>query len=541
MPGKRASLDEFLENVLRGAAKIVGCNSTHLVVISEKTRSIQIRVGITEVDYPVLAEMERDMGVSFRGISVPLDAAAGGLILKVWQDGSMRESSSLLEMAGSAIDAEVIEKFEKIIGEHRYIMMPAVGANRQYGVLVFEKEGTQPFSRQQREVLLRYARRIGDIIENDLRGQRKVALQPPREQGEALLEYHLMQLSMGEPSPTVYVDPEFGVTSCNEAFEELVGKSQENLVGKSVLDFFRDPAPVARLLNQQLLYPNTATHEESAIILRGDQSMSATRVEALLLADDHQRVVGFLLLVHVEESRGQWTSSWLVQQEQLATMGEMAAQLAHEIRNPLVAIGATLESLGRDLDEDRHRRLVGSAAREIARLDMILKKYLTPRQDISFSEVRVADVLDEVRDLLAGARRLSDKRITVDVGPDVVVQADHDSLKHVFFNLILNALEASPSGEEVHCRAESTERDVSIYVEDRGPGLSASAEQCFKPFFTAKPSGTGLGLAVCQKLVRVHGGVVELRNRVNGGCRAVVVLPRQRLTQAAGVDMGARS
>jgi len=97
----------------------------------------------------------------------------------------------------------------------------------------------------------------------------------------------------------------------------------------------------------------------------------------------------------------------------------------------------------------------------------------------------------------------------------------------VLFNLLLNALEASSPRGEVSCRAATGPHDVSIFIEDRGPGLSASPAECFRPFFTTKKNGTGLGLSVCQKLARAHGGLVDLRDREGGGCRAVLVLPRR--------------
>jgi PAS domain S-box-containing protein len=527
MLGTTTNLDDFLENVLRGAAKILGCNSTNLVVINEKTRKMYVRIGITAGDFPKMAELEEVMGNSFRGLSASIDSATDSLLYKVWRDGSIAETSRLCELVGGAIPADVIDQFEKMVGDHRYILVPAVGAQRHYGVLLFEKIGVQAFSRQQREVMLHYARRIGDIIENDLMGHGQVALQPPSDPGEASLEYQLLQLTLGEPAPAVFVDREFNVTSCNEAFQKLTGKLADELSGRSIGELFRDPDKISRLLNQQVLSPDTAVHEKSVVIYQAGGSISTVKVEALLLADAQEQVVGFLILFHAEEQNKRWTTERLVQQERLATMGEMAAQLAHEIRNPLVAIGATLESLGRELVEEKHQILLASAVREITRMDMVLKKYLTPRHDMAFLQVKLHILLGDVMQLLAGVRRQNDKSIAVKVDQDLSVQGDYDGLKHVFFNLILNALEASPPGEEVICRADLGERDVSIFIEDRGPGLTVSANKCFQPFFTIKKNGTGLGLPVCRKIVQAHGGLIDLQNRPSGGCRAVVILPRQ--------------
>ena len=95
MPQTASNLDEFIGNVLRGAAKILGCNSTNLIVITEKTKQIRIRVGITAVDQPILAQFENILGGSFKGLSFPIDAARDSLIVKVWNDGSLQETSSL--------------------------------------------------------------------------------------------------------------------------------------------------------------------------------------------------------------------------------------------------------------------------------------------------------------------------------------------------------------------------------------------------------------------------------------------------------------
>jgi two-component system, sporulation sensor kinase E len=525
MHDKFASLDEFLANILRGAAKILGCNSTNLIVFNEKTRSVQVRVGVTEVDYPMLAQMEQLLGVSFSGLSVPLDSATDSLLYRVWREGVMLETSCLADVVGSAIDREVIDNFNSMIGEHRYILVPAAGAGRNFGVLLFEKGGQQPFSRQQREVLLRYARRIGDIIENDLRGRPRMDIFRQPDASESSFELQLLQLTLGEPSPAVYIDRNFEITSCNEAFEKLTGKKAELLAGLPLGELFHDPAPVARILNQQLIYPGNPLHEAEAFISLGDGTLSSASVDALLLADNQKNVVGFLMLIKADQQGRYLSPERLIQQERLATMGEMAAQLAHEIRNPLVAIGATLEGLGHEMKDERHIKLLTSVVREITRMDMVLKKYLSPRENMSLAPVRVRELVEDVKRLLSGARKLAGKKISVEIDPLLEVNGDYDALKHVFFNLMLNALEASPDGGEVVCRSQTAKGSASIFIDDRGPGLAASSQKCFQPFFTVKTNGTGLGLPVCRKIAKAHSGAVSLSDREGGGCRATLVLP----------------
>ncbi len=659
MDARATSLEEFLVAVLRGAAKILGCGSTNLILINEKTQEIRVRLGAMAVSNPIIAALEGLLGRSFQGACFPVRLAQGSLIYRAWRDHSVLETSSLAELVGGVMPARLVAQMSRLIGEQRFICVPARSSSRSYGVLLFQKEGPHPFSRQQREVLLRYARRIGEILESDLTGQGQllVAQLPgggpdyllldgegqllghgpsgsptlarllgsaptlaaiaarvralasggpgpllasrsgelslaelgepsPAELGEpslaelgepslageaesaaasldlrvqllpfqvgglsavlcevrrerraeASLESQLLQLTLGEPAPAVFVDPELRITSCNEATEQLLGWSPGELLHSPVGRLFSEPDEIEALLRRQVLDPTAPPSGEASVLLCKDGRALHARVEALLLAGEDERAVGFLVLLREGDSVEARTDERLVRQERLATMGEMAAQLAHEMRNPLVAIGATLESLGRDpaLPEEQ-RQVVGSLAAEIVRLDLTLKGYLAARDQPSFGEVELGRLVEDASRLLESAARRADKRILLAVPEGLRLQGDHDALRHLLFNLLLNALEASPAGAEVRCSAGASAHQVTVTVEDRGCGLQTSAAECFQPFFTTKQNGTGLGLAVCRKIARAHGGVVDLRNRPEGGCRATLTLPR-RATASAEVS-----
>ncbi|MBN2497344.1 MAG: PAS domain S-box protein [Deltaproteobacteria bacterium] len=599
------NLDEFLGHVLRGVSKIVGCNSTNLVVINEQTREMSVRVGVTVVSYPELRELERALGESLRGLSVPVERARGSKLYEVWSEGAVFETSSLAEILGGVLDRDMLRQFDGMIGDHRFLWAPAASSRRCYGVLLFEKPGSDPFSRQQREVLLRYARRIGEIIESGLIVRRE-QIQLPAAVGrcwhvvadargriigadatwglpasgyektlgeevrrflasdievETVLlgsegalrlglvrlelqaepaalcvleqlqvlssskaEKQLLQLSLTEPAPALFLDADGRITSCNQAAEKLFGQEASQLQERRVTSLFCDPDAIDQLLSNQALYPDAPLGEVSTVVRHADGSLSPARVEAVLLADERSDVAGFLVLLRTPSGQ-RFTAEQLVRQERLATMGEMAAQLAHEIRNPLLAIGATLESLAHETLDDRPRDMLAAATREISRMDMILRKYLSVRAAVQRSDVHLDALLDEIRRLFEGARRQAGKRIVCETEPGLVLRADGDALKHVLFNLVLNALDVTPQEGQVRISARRLGEDVEIAVLDDGPGLAASAEQCLQPFFTTKPSGTGLGLAVCQKIAQAHGGLIQLSSRDTGGCRAAVVLP----------------
>jgi PAS domain S-box-containing protein len=543
MDARATSLDEFLGAVLRGAAKILGCGSTILILISEKSKQMSIRLGTMAVSYPLLARVEQVIGGSIDARSFSVEAAVDSLVYRAWRERTALETSSLSELVGGALPALVKQEMAKLIGQHRFICVPALSITRNYGVLLFQKEGGHPFSLQQREVILRYARRIGEILENDLMGRIRgaggdapgpaVPGASSRPDGSsdtgASFENQLLQLTLGDAVPSLFVDPSLRITSCNQATEEVLGYSPGELADHHIAELFADPREIVEILSQQSLDPRNPYCEESVVVLHHDGGLRPARVEALLLAGDHEEAVGFLVLIReVDLEQTDDVRDRLVRQERLASMGELTAQLAHELRNPLVAIAATLESLARDPAlPDEHRTTLGGVTQELARMDMTLKDYLSARHDVSFAAVDLAGVVDEARRLLEGAGRLAGKRVTCTAEPGLTVRADHDALKHVVFNLLLNALEASPVDGAVHCRVELHDSTLAIVVEDRGTGLLCSAAECFQPFFTTKRDGTGLGLAVCQKIARAHGGVVEIRNREGGGCRATLSLPRR--------------
>jgi signal transduction histidine kinase len=608
-----ANLAQLLQAVLRGAAKIVGCSSTHLVLFNEKSRRVRVHLGIMADAVPLISTIERLLGAQFDDCSWPMESAQGSLAGRCWREAVLCETNSLKELVGAALPPLVLTAVQKLIGERRFACVPALSSTRNYGVLLFEKEGADAFNRQQREVLIRYAKRIGEILENDLMGQGQSlfdqlpndrqdslwlddrgevrghgtrggaaierALRSPEllqviaaharafldagerersgeersfeidgqlrvtlsrldldgrpgvlcllaspQQSAASLENQLVRLTLGDPAPALFVDPNFRITSCNPATVQLMGSA--DLAGQPIGTLFSAPDEVMNILSHQVVDPQRAYSERATVIRRRDGSLVPVRVEALLLADDSHLLVGFLLVLRGASKRD---GDHLEQQERLATMSEMAAHLAHEIRNPLVAIGATLESLRSDPETPTGQLpILAALVKEILRMDMTLKDYLAARRELAVTRVRVGELVDEVRRLLEGAHRPTGKTIRCRLDSALTVDADYEGIKQVVFNLLLNALEATPDEGEVVCRVARNGHQVAITVADRGPGLPASPADCLRPFFTTKKNGTGLGLAVCQKIAHAHGGFLDLRNRAGGGCEATLVLPARR-------------
>jgi PAS domain S-box-containing protein len=533
MPNTTNDIEGMLDPILRGAAVVLGCNSANLIVYHPKSGKVSVQVGVASEQTALIEEIEGMLGLPLRGVVFEVPDAGGSLLLGSWPYPELRETSSLAEIVGSILPEEIIAPVEEIIGPRRFVIVPVVHGERTFGVMIFEKNTKTPFSVQQREIILRYAQRVGELLDIDM-GERAHPLLDPESTTDLSVRHQLLRLALGEGAPALTVDTEFRITSCNEATRTSLGYEPGALLQQDIATLFQDPAEIRSILNQQFLFLSDGHHEEEIVVQRKDGTVFAAAVKALLLADGEQNAIGYLVMIrHRAAPRdGQpGNVDRLIRRERLATMGELAAQLAHEIRNPLLSIGATLESLAKDAADDETGETLRLLTDEVNRLDLILKDYmsLATRCNASVAPVDLARLLDEVARLQLPLQRERDARITLQFPEDVIVHGDAEGLRQVFFNLLQNALEVSAPGAEVICRAEHGPRHLSILVEDQGPGLPDTPARLFEPFHTTKKNGTGLGLTVSQRIVEAHGGTITLSPRSGGGCRVIVALPLRDL------------
>ncbi len=240
--------------------------------------------------------------------------------------------------------------------------------------------------------------------------------------------------------------------------------------------------------------------------------------------------------------------------ERLATLGQVAAGIAHEIRNPLVGIGSTTSLLLDDTDPtDARRPDLAVILQETKRLDRIVNQiidYARPREIVAFA-FDMAQLVQEVMKVLD--EPLTRKQATIRLSaPDAPysIQADRDQLKQVLLNVLQNAIEASPSGGTITVtlvqQARGVEPGLEVTVADRGTGISPThLPHVFEPFFTSgKPQGTGLGLAICRNILEAHGGEIALDSEVGRGTTVRVWAPlrqqplrMQEEEQHAGHDL----
>jgi len=229
--------------------------------------------------------------------------------------------------------------------------------------------------------------------------------------------------------------------------------------------------------------------------------------------------------------------------DRLATLGEMAAAIAHEVKNPLASIEVMAGVLRRQFrDTDDAREQLDDIIKEAKMANAIVVEvleYVRPIQ-LQPERVRLEDVLTESLSLAEGKIPRGGIRFDIAINPDVPdITADAHQLSQLFANLIANAFEAMNGKGHVSIRATLIQGDVEpldgthalpasvrIELKDDGPGISADdLERIFSPFFTTKPQGTGLGLAIVRKMVNAHDGRIHASSAPGRGTTFTVTLP----------------
>lgn len=330
-------------------------------------------------------------------------------------------------------------------------------------------------------------------------------------------------------SGVITVGPDGSVTTVNLAAERMMGMLEEDMVPRKIGVLFRDDGGLGSSLARILEGRTPKLVVDIQAVTVGGATLHA-KVAMARMRDVGGRLFGAVVTFEdVSEVRA--LTDQLIRADRLAAMGELTAGVAHEVRNPLGIIRASVQ-LVEDAHDDPVR--VADATRiikqEIDRLDRVIKALLDFGRP-STPTLRAISIDDVVDDVVLFTRQFAVQaqvKITTEYAADVpLVVADADQLKQVLVNLVSNAVQAmETTGGSICVRVWSDDAFVFISVADTGPGIEPEVmERVFDPFFSTKDGGTGLGLTIVHRIIDQHGGRIEVMSAPGEGTRFTVALP----------------
>lgn len=348
----------------------------------------------------------------------------------------------------------------------------------------------------------------------------------------------------------IAVDSQGRITTFNSAAERLTGRRSRSVLGNKPEETL-DPG-LARFLRRTLQRGLGASEVEVELVVDGQTRFLCYSTALIELPETRERGAILVLsdvtrIKELEKEKGQI--------ERLAALGEVAAGIAHEIKNPLVSIKTFAELLPEKYDDPEFRHSFSRiASLEIERINNLVSELLTfSRTQLSCEEVNVPALLDEIILLLSpqlGAQKIQlQKRYDAE---SLLVWADRNQLKQAILNVCLNSVQAMPNGGKLKLGvsavfapgaqmigADSSGGKIRVVVEDTGVGISVQEEdRIFDPFFTTKSEGMGIGLSISHKVITEHGGTIQFRSGVGKGTVFEISLPAAVCRQAAAVLTG---
>jgi len=221
----------------------------------------------------------------------------------------------------------------------------------------------------------------------------------------------------------------------------------------------------------------------------------------------------------------------LSESEHLASVGALAASVAHEIKNPLAGISGAIQVLGAGLDEDHpHKEVITEVLHQIDRLDAAVRDLLIYARPKLPERTRssLSGIVNRALMLLRAEPAMERVEVVCEgLDGECVAEVDAMQVQQVIANLMINAAHACEQGGRIRCGLSANHDAVRIVVEDNGVGIRPEVlPRIFEPFFTTKTKGTGLGLLICKRIVEAHGGTIGIESKPGAGTRVAIELPR---------------
>jgi PAS domain S-box-containing protein len=320
----------------------------------------------------------------------------------------------------------------------------------------------------------------------------------------------------------ILLGPEGAVTYVNQAACTFFGLQAEQVIGQKLQQGMRG------LDWNELLKPGAVVSRDLEVFYPENRYLNF-----YITSIDEEQPLGFVMLIRdVTETRKRTEQQ--LESERLNAFTLLAAGVAHELGNPLNSLTIHLQLLERRLKKmgksgDSLREHLDIATGEIKRMDTIISQFLAAIRPSKpqLQRSQIADLVQESVRFLKPELDQAKVKVKLDLRPDMpAMPLDADQMKQAIYNLIRNASQAMPKGGTLTISGSYTDFEVRLSFEDTGKGISAEQMgRLFQPFSTTRPTGTGLGLLIVRRIIREHGGEIDIESRVGQGTRVSLWLP----------------
>ena len=330
------------------------------------------------------------------------------------------------------------------------------------------------------------------------------------------------EIVMRMPAGLILCDTKGNIAVTNPGAAHILGIPEDNLMGMAAQSIFPEQILLCESLRRGDEHPVT----EGAMDVNG--RILSINLSATPVPGEGEEPGGFLILFQ-DISELENLRDKLARSERLAEIGELSSTVAHEIRNPLSSIRGLAQLLSRKIPEEQSA-MMEVILQEVDRLNRVVSGLLSfaRQEDLHLKQWEVWNILQHITVLAEGDARLKNVELKVHVAPkELTWSLDRDMVIQALLNLVMNAIEASSTGQVVTLAAEKVEESLVLRVIDEGAGVQEDSEKLFSLFETTKESGTGLGLPLVRKVAQLHGGFATIHRVTGGGSEAKIIIPQR--------------
>lgn len=330
----------------------------------------------------------------------------------------------------------------------------------------------------------------------------------------------------------IVADKKGRIRSVNQGLYDILGLEEKQLINKNLyslvgeLEYNDEYKFLPLIMIESLEAQKEFSRKEKVLVINAE--LHYLEVSTHLLRNKSKNVAGVFTVVH-DFTQNKKLEQQLLRIEKLATASQMAAELAHEIKNPICSIKGLIQIMGKKhcLENSKYYEVITS---EIERISVLIQSFLTLSQKRPlFEQVSIDKVFKGIMPLIGSNAEIKNINISIDMQKEVpLINADSENIKQVIVNIVQNAIDALHDGGRISISIWYDQINESIKIEfkDNGNGIKKEhLDKIFEPFFTTKDNGTGLGLAISRKIIESHCGKLFAFNNLDGGATFVIELP----------------